>query len=320
MTNTNKDIFSIYYPTYILTKCFGLAGYNIKGPLNFRFMEKSTKYDILSRILYAFVLLFVLYSITVTDLGRNTPTASVILIFHYVRKWLITGCVLSIIIINKLYNLEIVSLLNELYSVNKHLDRMGYKLQYDNLKIITITYLLALFTPVVIFAGILTTEDATSVIITMGFLIFTISIIIYTANFLTIVLIFVYLLRGINHSLTQSFLHFPKNILSGNSRLRNNKNIIKDTAMIHQKMTANLRVFNKCFSVQNLLIIAEHCCTLIASILAAIYSGVNHTVIDIILCILMTFGNVLRIGTFVFLSALCRKEVSNNYQHKISLV
>lgn len=310
MSNIQEDIFSVYYPTYILTKCVGLAGYNIKEQDNGRFMEKSTKYQVVSTIFYILFLALVSYSVIITNVVGAASVVLLMKIIYYERKCLIVGFFFCITTLNKLYNAQIVSILNGLYNIDQDLAKLGYKQKYNNLKIITIIYIIAFITPALHYLTII--SNAGTVIQIMGYVIITVSVIIYAVNYITITLVFVYLLRGINDSLTQLFLSLPQNILLVNSQINNHKDIIKDLAEIHQRIITNLRAFNKCFSVQSLLMIAEHCCTVIACIVAAIYSTTHISVktTDPVGLLFINLVNGLHIGTFVFVATLCRNEVS----------
>lgn len=306
MSNKDADIFSTYYLAYILLKCCGLAAHEIVGHHKYRYIVKTTNCTA-KWIIHFFGIAIATYTL-VKDAADKILAEELVLMFYWSRGLLILGGYFSVVILDNYYNSKLISTLNEFNDIDKMIAKMNYEVQYNYMKIQTMAFLLIFLLYDLICFGMITVESL-NILVVITLIVTLLTVTASFGKFVAITLILAYLLRGVKGLLTQHFLSRTDKVINDNNRIRNDANFVKEMSKIVQRLVVNQRILNKCFSMQNLLSIAENCCTIIACILS-ITSCFTLQYNNVATLSFTIFGNSFKIGSYAFVSTLCRREVS----------
>lgn len=129
-----KDVFNVYYPTYILARYTGFFGYRIEGPPKRRVLKPFKRYNILTNAFQFIAILAIVWPHFGVFVQYEVPY---IIMYFALYSIVMMRCIHFIIAVirRNVYNHELIKILKELNRLDLEFEGYGIELPYARLKI-----------------------------------------------------------------------------------------------------------------------------------------------------------------------------------------
>ncbi|GJQ69125.1 putative gustatory receptor [Trypoxylus dichotomus] len=317
----SSDIFTAYFPLYLITLCLGYAPYRIVENPGSRYFTIWKSYIIISSVFQAFMVIYLNYSWLHWIKGL-APTSLLFqlgeIALHIANHLAVT----TQMILSKLYANNFIQVFNRLYRIELTLKHKFeteipyHKIIFISTSVIFISNFLDIFELIHIMGDALANGQYERLLTMMCVIYFILSVQIIRGQFLNGVLIYRFLFTETRNYLTRRLSSLSPHIFINKADEAICVEILKESSGIYQDLCENLQQFNRLLSVQLLFDFAcdyfQICISAFAWILWFNLEGWNNeSYSNVVLesaCIFL--ATILKLLASTITSHLCTNEMS----------